>query len=184
MVLKRGFINGFTFWNVFQIALNWPERLFSVILIYNYIFDTLINWNVKQAFKIDEFQDEIKLQIKIAELMGASLPGPPPPGTLWGTWAVPRPLADFSYTWIYTLLRPCLTINSNTFQEELSQLDNEILELNLDEILQQTNNSAQFNTITMPPSTCISIRFKGFSNWKGINCVKKNSFSQISLRPL
>ena len=29
-----------------------------------------------------------------------------------------------------------------------------------DEILQQTNNSAQFNTIIMPPSTCISIRFK------------------------
>jgi hypothetical protein len=57
------------FENVFQIALNWPERLFSVILIYNYIFDTLINWNVQQAFKINEFQDEIKLQITVYILL-------------------------------------------------------------------------------------------------------------------
>jgi hypothetical protein len=71
------------------------------------------------------------------------------------------------------LLRPCLTINSNTFQEELSRLDNEILELNLDEILQQTNNSAQFNTITMPPSTCISTRFMVSPTEKELTASKK-----------
>jgi hypothetical protein len=57
--------------------------------------------------------------------------------------------------------------------EELSQLDNEILELNLDEILQQTNNSAQLNTITMPPSTCISTRFMVSPTEKELTASKK-----------
>jgi len=66
-----------------------------------------------------------------------------------------------------------LAINSNTFQEDLSQLDNEILDPNLDEILQQTNNSAPFNTITMLPSTCTSTRFKVSPTEKELTASKK-----------
>jgi len=66
-----------------------------------------------------------------------------------------------------------LAINSNTFQEDLSQLDNEILEPNLDEILQQTNNSTPFNTITMLPSTCTSTHFKVSPTEKELTASKK-----------
>jgi hypothetical protein len=39
-----------------------------------------------------------------------------------------------------------------------------ILELNLDAILQKTNNSTPVNTITMPPSTCTSTRYETTSD--------------------
>ena len=54
-------------------------------------------------------------------------------------------------------------INSNTFNlEELSQSDNQILKLNLDKLLQETNNSGpdNTNTITMPSSTLRRLQLK------------------------
>lgn len=55
-------------------------------------------------------------------------------------------------------------INSNTFNlEELSQSDNEILELNLDKLLQETNNSAPDNTNTI---TMSSFTFR----WRQLKC--------------
>ena len=70
-------------------------------------------------------------------------------------------------------------INRNAFQEELFQSDNEILELNLDAILQKTNNSTPVNTITMPPSTCTSTRYEIRnirSTWSGDMRIKMSLF--------